>query len=243
MPELIGELDPLGNPVASTPTVELPSLDPNPTPAPMPKPMPTPEPPEPVSVTPSPAATIPTPADFQKTVLAAADSLTKVNDSTGQDAAERKKLFTDMYLAAAEMGRTVSYLSTSDADLYETVQAMQTFLTALASSNKVAAMKSLTDLQLPLRKHDEGVFLACTVQDIQAAGSLFECQVSAGKSGSMAAVVAHNNPQDFCKPGDELLIVGRIIDDPQKNLPGYEGASARVILYGYHVAVPKAGAE
>jgi hypothetical protein len=243
MPEqLIGELDPLGNPVVTAPSVEVPSLDPNPTPAPMPKPMPTPEPPpEPVSVTPEPM--LPTPADFQKAVLDAADSLTKVNDSTGQDANERKKLFTNMYQAASEMGRQVSYLSTSDADLYESVQTMQTFLTALASSNKVTAMKSLTDLQLRARKHNEGVFLACTVQDIQAAGSLFECQVSAGKSGTGTAVVSPNNPQDFCKPGDELLIVGRVIDDPKKNLPGYDGASSRVILYGYHAAVPKAGAE
>jgi hypothetical protein len=39
---------------------------------------------------------------------------------------------------------------------------------------------------------------------------------------------------------DELLVVGRIVDDPQKNLPGYEGDAERVVLLGYGVAVPKA---
>jgi hypothetical protein len=104
-------------------------------------------------------------------------------------------------------------------------------------------MKSLTDIVLPQRKHEEGVFLAGTVADIREVGALFECVVHAGKSGMPITVLCANNPHDFCKVGEELLVVGRLIDVPQKNLPGYEGQAEKLVYYGYHAVVPKAGSE
>jgi hypothetical protein len=139
------------------------------------------------------------------------------------------------------MGRPISYLSPSDPDLFDSVQTMQTFLNSLVSTGKVAAMRAVTDIVLPQRKHEDGVFLAGVVTDFRAVGSLFECDVNAGKSGTPTTILSANNPQDFCQVGDELLLVGRLIDEPKKNYPGYEGDKAKVIYYGYHVAVPKAG--
>ncbi len=183
---------------------------------------------------------LPTAADFAKAVLAAADGYGKVNESTGQPAEVRKQLYTDMYLAASEVGRIVTYLSTSDADLIEHVDTLKTFLTGLAMQpGKVSALKALTDLNLPERKHDEGVLVAGVVQDFKAAGSMFECTTQAGKSLAETPVISATNPQDFCQPGDELLIVGRVVENPQKNIPGYEGEHKRVVLYGYSVKVPK----
>jgi hypothetical protein len=187
---------------------------------------------------------LPTADDFAKAVHAAADGLTKVNESKGEPIAVRQQRYTDMYLAASDVGRMTTLLSTSDSDLIEHVETLKTFLTSLAAdSGKVKALKSLTDLQLPPRKHDEGVLVAAVVQDFHAAGSMFECVTQSGRSLAETAIVCANNPQDFCQPGDELLVVGRVVEDPQKNIPGYEGDRPRVVLYGYSVTVPKAPTE
>ena len=205
-----------------------------PAPAPTPEPTPTPAP--------APAEKpLPTIEDFQKAVLVSSDSLTKVSDSAGKSREQMQQLYTDMYLAASEMGRVISYLSPSDADLYEHVQTMQTFLGTLAGQpGKVSAIRAMTDLNLPQRKADEGVFLAGTVKGFQAAGSVFECQIDAGRTPTAVSVICSNNPQDICQPGDELLVIGRMIENPKKNLPGYDGDKPRVVLFGYAMPVPKA---
>ena len=209
------------NPAPFNPNLK-PESAPNETPAPPEKPLPTAD-------------------DFAAAVLAAADGFAKVNDPGEQSREKRQKLYTEMYLAASEAGRIVTYLSTADADLSDHVETLKTFLTALARQpGKVSALKSLTDLNLPKRKHDEGVLVAAVVHDIQAAGSMFECLTQSGRSLAETPVVCAQNPQDFCQPGDELLILGRVVENPRKNIPGYEGDHERVVLYGYSVLVPKA---
>jgi hypothetical protein len=184
---------------------------------------------------------LPSAADFAKAVLSAADAYDKVNQSGDELPEVRRELYTDMYEAASEVGRVVTYLSTSDSDLIQQVSALQTFLAALASQpGKVSALKALTDMQAPGRKHDEGVLIAAAAQDFQSAGSMFELTTLAGKAATETPVICANNPQDFCAPGDELLIVGRVVENPKKHIPGYEGDRQRVVLYGYSVKVPKA---
>ncbi len=236
-PEPAATTDPLGidDPLNVGPTPGE-TLPPNPAPFnPEVKPAEAPtEPPDPAE------RPLPSAADFEKAVLAAAEGFGKVNDSTGQPAEVRKQLYTDMYLAACDVGRIVTYLSTSDSDLIEHVQTLKTFLTGLAMQpGKVSALKALTDLNLPEREHDEGVLVAAVVEDIQAAGSMFECLTQSGKTLAKTPIVCATNPQDFCEPGDELLVVGRVVENPQKNIPGYEGEHKRVVLYGYSVKVPK----
>ncbi|MEX2173738.1 MAG: hypothetical protein WD872_05205 [Pirellulaceae bacterium] len=215
--------------------------EPKPEPEPKPKPEPEPEPkPEP-EPEPKPETVAVAPADFEAAVAAATEGLIKVNESTGQPAGVRKQLYTDMYLAACDVGRTISYLSTADADLQESVDAMQAFLSGLAvQPGKVGALNSLTDIHLPQRKHDEGVLVAGVVQDFQSAGSVFECTLKAGKKMASTSVIWATNPQDFCKVGDEVLVVGRIVENPKEQIAGYEGEQERVVLHGYAVVVPQA---
>jgi hypothetical protein len=202
--------------------------------------MPVPEPTLPIDPPAVAEKPLPSAADFARAVLTATDAFAKVNESSDELPEVRRQLYTDMYGAVAEVGRIVTYLSTSDSDLAEPVSTLQTFLTALAAQpGKVSALKALTDLKMPERKHDEGVLIAGAVQDFKSAGSMFELTTLAGKKGTETPVICATNPQDFCAPGDELLIVGRVIENPKKNIPGYEGDHERVVLYGYSVKVPK----
>jgi hypothetical protein len=183
---------------------------------------------------------LPTAADFGKAVLAAAERLSTLNDAPRDAPTEQKQqLYTDVYQAAADAGRMTTYLSTADADLADHVATLQTFLTAL-TMGKMNGLKSLTDLKLPEKKHDEGVLVAAVVQDFRSAGSMFECTVQAGRKLTETPIVCATNPQDFCQVGDDVLVIGRIVEDPQKHIPGYEGEHMRVVLYGYSVTAAKA---
>jgi hypothetical protein len=73
------------------------------------------------------------------------------------------------------------------------------------------------------------------VTDFHAAGKVFECTLDLG-SGTTATVVSLANPQDFCQIGDQVLIVGRIVEDPATNVAGYEGEATRVVLLGHAAA-------
>jgi hypothetical protein len=229
------QLTPQTEPEPKAPPDTLPEAKAESKPEPKPESAPTPEP--------KPAdPPLPTASDLQKAVAAAADGFTKVNESTGQPAEVRKQLYTEMYLAACEVGRIVSYLNSAGQDPAEPIAQLKKLLGELAvQPGKVSALKSLTDIHLPQRKADEGVLLVGVVQDFfQPAGSLYACTLQSGKSLSPTPLIAASNPEEFCKPGDELILVGRVVENPRKNLRGYEGDHPQVVLLGYAVPVPKA---
>jgi len=184
---------------------------------------------------------LPTADDLTMAALAASESYTKVNEAAGQPPEVRRQLFIDFYSAASDAGRIISQLDAASPELSEQVTTLKDALSGLAAQpGKVSALKSLTDLNLPKRKHEEGVLLAGVVQEFAPAGTLFACKFQAGKSLAETTVLSAANPEESYKAGDELLLVGRVVEDPVKNLPGYEGDATRVVLLGYAVAVPKA---
>ena len=153
----------------------------------------------------------------------------------------RRQLFIDLYGSASDVGRLLSQLDSANPEFAEDVAEIKTALTTLAvQPGKVSALKSLTDINLRQRKHDEGVLLAGVVQEFAPAGSHYAGKFLAGKSGAEVIVVSTSDPKDAFSPGDELLLVGRVVEDPAKNLPGYEGDAPRVVLLGIAVPVPKA---
>ena len=183
---------------------------------------------------------LPTAEDLTKAVLAASDATTKVNEATGQPAEVRRQLFIDFYAAASDAGRVLSQLSADDPELAEQTATLKTALASLAMQpGKLSALKSLTDINLPERKHEQGVLLAGVAGEFAAAGTVHAATFQAGKSGTEAIVVSASDPKQAISAGEEILLVGRVIEDPTKNLPGYEGEATRVILLGCAVAAPK----
>jgi hypothetical protein len=214
------------DPGAAKPTTEEPTL-----------------PPEPTSGEPAASEStagerpIPTTADFQRGVSAAVASLEKLEAPAdpslpAEEVNEtRRQLYTDLYNAAAEVGRLATYVSTSDADLIDAVGSLNDLLGKLVTT-KSAALNSLTGIKLPELKADEGALVMGTVREFRAAGSMFELTVEAGRMRTPVAIVSPTNPQDFCAPGDPIVVVGRIVEEPKKNISGFEGDHERVVLYG-----------
>ena len=111
--------------------------------------------------------------------------------------------------------------------------------THVAQPGKVSAFGHLGRTHLPTRKAGEGFACAGKVIEYRAAGSVFETTLDAG-SDVRILVVSPSNPQDFCEIGDQLLLAGRIVDEPQKNVRGYAGEAERVVVLGDAALVPKA---
>jgi hypothetical protein len=210
-----------------------PAEKPEPKPEPKPDPKPEPEPP-PVEETP-----LPTADKLAKAVALVAERYTKVQESGGLAADIRRQLYTEMYQSASEVGGLISRVDSSQEQFAAAVADLKSTLGGLAEQpGKVSALKALTDNNLPQRKHDEGILLAGTVQSFESAGSLFACKFQAGKSMAETTLVSFTDPAQFCQVGDELLVVGRVVENPAKNLRGYEGEAERVVLLGYAVSVP-----
>jgi hypothetical protein len=187
---------------------------------------------------------IPTTADFERGVSAAVASLDKLeapaDPSLPAEVANetRRQLYTDLYDSAAEVGRLATFVSTSDADLIDAVGSLNDLLGKLVTT-KSAALNSLTGIKLPELKADEGALVMGTVRDFRAAGSMFELTVEAGRTRTPVAIVSPTNPQDFSAPGDTIVVVGRIVEEPKKNISGYEGDHERVVLYGASAVAAK----
>jgi hypothetical protein len=181
-----------------------------------------------------------TAADLANAATAATEALAKVEESKGETKEVRQQLFTDLYLAVAEGGRTLSHLDPADADVAEPLANFKQLLGGLAEqAGKLSAFGHLGRTHLPERKAGEGYAFSGKVIEYKVAGSVFESTLDAG-NGVTVQLVTLFNPQDLFQIGDQLLVAGRIVDEPQKNIAGYEGQAERVVLLGDAAKVPKA---
>ena len=178
-------------------------------------------------------------ADLATAVQAANDALAAVEAGKSETKEVRQQLFTDLYLAVADAGRVISHLDPADADVADPLAQLKRFLGELAAQpGKVSAFGHLGRTHLPQRKAGEGFAIAGKVIEYRVAGSVFETTLDAG-SGVQVLFVSLGNPQDFCEIGDQLLVAGRIVDEPVKNLRGYEGEAQRVLMFGEAAQIPK----
>ena len=84
-------------------------------------------------------------------------------------------------------------------------------------------------------RQTNGVCLHGVVTSVEPIGNFFETTVEAGNQ--QIAVVSLTDPAEYFAEGRQVLILGSILDDPAKNLGGYEGSRKVVVLDGYHVNV------
>ncbi|HEX5103512.1 MAG TPA: hypothetical protein VFV87_06855 [Pirellulaceae bacterium] len=181
-----------------------------------------------------------TAASLASAVQAANDALGNLEAGKEESKEVRQQLFTDFFLAVADAGRVISHLDPADADVADPLAQLQRLLGELAAQpGKVSAFGHLGRTHLPLRKAGEGFACAGKVIEYRVAGSVFETTLDLG-GDVRVLVVSPGNPQDFCEIGDQLLLAGRIVDEPQRNIRGYEGEAERVVMLGDAALVPKA---
>jgi hypothetical protein len=186
-----------------------------------------------------------TAGDLAQAVDVANAAFAKYEKIPKEDSEHARQAFVELYEAAGEVGRTMSYLNPADPQLADSVARVQELLGALSGANGVSRLrpiKFLTARWWPEHPVGQGLLAAGTVKAFESRGSLFDVTLQTGASDSPLSVplVTAKNPRDLCKVGDELVVLGRVVEQPKESLPGYDGDEPRVLLVGYAVRVPKA---
>jgi len=184
-----------------------------------------------------------TAAEFGEAVDASLDALAKYERIPREDGGAARQAFVDLYIAAGAVGRIISYLDPAAANLAESIGKMQSLLDALSGAkgmSRVRPIKFVTVQQWPERVSGDGFLAAGTVQEFKSVGSLFEVTLDASvrDSALMLPAITSKSPRDLCEVGDELIVIGRVIE-PARDLPGYEGNEPRALLIAFAVRVPR----
>jgi hypothetical protein len=179
--------------------------------------------------------------DFIRTVKAAGEALEKYEQLPADDQSGRRQALAGVWQAASEAGQMLSYFEASDDSLREAVDRLDAVLRSL-TGHRLQAVGAITAAEWPKLMSGDGVLLAGKVQDISAAGKLYQLRLQPGGSEDAASglpknisLLSHHDPHDLCAVGDELVTIGRIVDEPRQNLPGYEGEQNRVVAVGFSV--------
>ena len=77
-----------------------------------------------------------------------------------------------------------------------------------------------------------GIFLAGTVQELAAEGPLFRIQLVLFGIPKSVVVYSSQPPQPSLAPHDRVLILGSIVDSPNRNLAGYSGELTQAVWGG-----------
>jgi len=197
----------------------------------------------PAELLPADAKSVPSAASFAQAMATATDALARYEGLPKEDAEARREAFTKLFEATSEVGRVISFLNPLNTELSEDIARLQDLLDTISGakgSSKLNPVKFLASQQWPKAKSDDGLLVAGTVKAIQPAGQLFEFTLDASsRSEFFVPILTTTNPDELCAVGDVVVIVGRVLDEPQKHLPGYEGQQSRVLLLGHGVRAPK----
>jgi hypothetical protein len=158
--------------------------------------------------------------------------------SSNQTAEHRAQLTNDFYSAFANLGETMAFMTPGDAGARDLAAQIHQLLASLEQQPKKLAMignRTAEWLDQSARPN-QGVVLFGTVTSVHPAGALFATELDlASLERRSVTVVSRIEPQGFYAPGDHLLMLGALIRDPARSLPGYEGGATEVVLGSFPV--------
>lgn len=225
--------DPFALPTGDSPAPEVT------TPAPMPpEPNATePSPPAPTTDTPEPEGVAP--AAIEQTVTSTAAARVAFDDSKGKiDNEARKQLATEMYNEGAKLGPMLAQAAKDDADFAATLEKVNAELYELGAPARRSTLAFLTIQRLDSPDEETGAVFVGTVKEFRSVGSMYEMMVELpGRATRTVAVVSESDPQKTFQVGDNAVVVGRVVRNPQKDLPKYGGEQTIVVEQGHALPI------
>ncbi len=212
--------------------LDTPDPTPEPTPESTPEPTPTPDP------TPEPTPPADQAADIAKladTITAAQEAVTAFETADPADVANRRKLGTELFEAAARVGVAAAKLDQRDSAAAEVLDSLPAYMKSISDTpGKVSMLGFLASQRLDSPGEESGIACVGIVKDIRAAGKAFEVQLElTTKDKRPMIIVVKENPQDVAKVEQKVLVAGTVTDDAAKQVKGYEGAQGIVIVAGH----------
>jgi len=156
-------------------------------------------------------------------------NLVNGNLSDSQEIARRKGF---SYSILADLAQKLTFTnldaSTDDAKIQQEVEAL--FRKTLADHHARDEIAQIVPkwIASPNRKQG-GVFFAGTIQNNQLLGTVAECTVEFG-SHSLPVLLPASAAEQLKGSAGPVAIVGWIVDDPAKNVPGYTGTAPQAVF-------------
>ncbi len=140
----------------------------------------------------------------------------------------------------AEIAHDVTFIDVMDPDGVGVGEAVRSWLTEVAATpeTRAALMAAVENTDLVPERPLAGRLLCGTVTSIEPAGQLFETRLTLADE-QPAVVLSRRDPSSTYAPGEQVLILGALVTNPQQQLVGYEG-TARRATYGGLVIKPAA---
>jgi len=159
------------------------------------------------------------------------------NSRWTSDKASTERLF----IALSVLATRITFADVNDADMSAQAENTRRLLTALSESPK--RMASLTN-RVPtwfneVNRRSDGVLLYGKISKIKQSGIYYETRVQIYSSpNSEVTVVSSIDPKKGdLQEGKSAIILGAIVESPEKELIGYEGNQAFVVYGGYPLVV------
>jgi hypothetical protein len=86
-------------------------------------------------------------------------------------------------------------------------------------------------------RKESGLFMAGTLKKIEPRGKFYESQLEL--PGAMAPLVLVTPQKPAAAEGSDVMLLGAVVNEPTKNLAGYDGPADTVIFSDVLVAAPK----
>ncbi len=184
----------------------------------------------------------PRPATPEDVVKAATDYLAadkRLAAAIGSgDKAEVKKARAGFFLSLYNFADTFSLVNRAPLDAQP--PDFQQGLRELASNpERVKELGSYAAKWLAFGKRTTpGIVLAGTVESVDQMGKLFEVKVKLTDDAPSAAIVTRDDPR--VEAGDQVIVLGTIVDNPTEELVGYEGTEPTAVWSGVTFKAPAA---
>lgn len=171
-------------------------------------------------------------------------ALERLRDAAGKPREERQQSARGLYERLCDVGQIVADVDLEDPQLGQRMNAAEALLGRIASDEQLMDLFSRTAsswLAFPSRTSN-GIVLAGRVVEIRAAGPFTESHLKlSDDQQTVIRILSRVSPAlDARMPyqvGDELLVLGLILDDPAQSLEGYAD-SGPVVLRSLHRKLP-----
>jgi len=175
--------------------------------------------------------------DVVKSVQAASSgNLAWDTDEASSPSVALKKEF---YLSFSKLGEALTFADRADKEVVTQIAETAKLLQEVGKQpDKLAVIGGVANGWIAAAREirmTDGICLYGVVKSVGPIGNFFETTVESGNQ--QIAVVSMSDPSEYFAENRQVLILGTILDNPAKNLGGYEGSRAVVVLDGFHTNV------
>ena len=162
----------------------------------------------------------------------------------GLDREQRRKQLNLLYQTFCEIGQVATFIDLTDPDIGRLMQATEATLVRISKSTdqlRLVGRAAQTWINYPSRVTN-GIAIAGEVTEIKPVGRLFQSTVTLyGRPDESIRLMSLRNPstdvrQNY-KLGDQIVAFGSIVDQPEIEFVGYEGANVPVVWRGLYLVV------